>query len=99
MTDVSRRKLLSLMGAGAVAVPAAAVIGTLPSRAQAQDEFVDEASAQAVALQYKAETEEEGKNCLSCTLYQGDETGGACPLFAGAKVHANGWCSAYTPKA
>lgn len=98
MTDVSRRKLLSMMGAGAVAIPAAAVIGTLPSRAEAQDEFVDESSPQAVALQYKSVTEEEGKHCLSCTLYQGDDVGGACPLFAGAKVSANAWCSAYTPK-
>ncbi len=96
MTDSTRRKFVTYLGAGAVAVPVSALIGTLPSHAA---ELVDPASDQAVALQYTAETEMEGKNCSTCTLYQGGEASGMCPLFAGKEVAANAWCSAYTPKA
>lgn len=96
MTDTSRRKFVAVMGASAVAVPVSALIGTLPSHAA---EMVDPASDQAVALQYIEVSEMEGKNCLNCTLYQGDDKAGACPLFAGSQVGAEAWCSAYTPKA
>lgn len=96
MTDSSRRKFVTYLGAGAVAVPVSAVIGTLPSHAA---DMVDPASGQAVALQYIEVSEMEGKNCLTCTLYQGGEKSGMCPLFAGSEVAAEAWCSAYTPKA
>jgi len=97
MTDSTRRKFVTYLGAGAVAVPVSALIGTLPSHAA---EMVDPASDQAVALQYKVETEEAGKSCSTCTLYQGaDAPSGVCPLFAGKEVAAGAWCSAYTPKA
>ncbi len=94
MTDTSRRKFVTLMGASAVAIPVSAVIGTLPSHAA---EPVDLASDQAVALQYVAVSEVEGKNCGNCTLYQGDEKSGMCPLFAGSEIPAAAWCSAHTP--
>jgi len=96
MTDKTRRKFVTMMGASAVAVPVSALIGTLPSHAA---EPVDPASDQAVALQYKAVSEVEGQMCGSCTLYQGDDAMGMCPLFAGSEVPAAAWCSAYTPKA
>lgn len=96
MTDITRRKFVTIMGASAVAVPVSAVIGTLPSHAA---DLVDPASDQAVALQYTEVSEVDGSNCSTCTLYQGDDTAGACPLFAGSQVGAGAWCSAYTPKA
>jgi len=98
MTDKTRRKLVTMMGASAVAVPVSALIGTLPSHA-ADGEMVDPASDQAVALQYVAESATEGQMCSACTLYQGDDSSGACPLFPGSAVPAGAWCSAYTPKA
>ncbi|RDL45746.1 high potential iron-sulfur protein [Marinomonas piezotolerans] len=33
--------------------------------------------------------------CANCALYQAS---GACPLFAGHKVDANGWCQAWVKK-
>jgi len=96
MTDKTRRKLMTMMGAGAVAVPVSALIGTLPSHAA---DMVDIESDQAKALQYIEVSEVEGSNCASCTLYQGDDAAGMCPLFPGSKVGATAWCSAYTPKA
>jgi len=96
MTDKNRRKFVTMMGASVVAVPVTSLIGTLPSHAQ---DMVDPASDQAIALQYVAESITEGQMCGNCTLFQGDDTGGACPLFPGSKVPAAAWCSAYTPKA
>ena len=96
MTDSTRRKFVTYLGAGAVAVPVSTLIGTLPSHAA---ELVDPASDQAVALQYVTASEVDGKTCSNCTLYQGGEESGMCPLFAGKEVASGAWCSAYTPKA
>ncbi len=99
MIDKNRRKMMGMFGAGAVAVPLTAVVGTLPSRAQDTLPAVDPESAQASALQYVAESPDPATNCANCTLYQGaeGEEMGPCPLFPGSSVHAAGWCSAYVP--
>jgi len=96
MTDTNRRKFVTMMGASVVAVPVTAVIGTLPSHAA---EMVDPASDQGVALQYMAESDKDGMNCGTCTLFSGDGENGMCPLFSGFEVPKAAWCSAYTPKA
>ena len=100
MTDIKRRKFVSLMGMGAAVVPVSALVASLPSRA-ADAPAVDPASAQAQALQYVAVSDKEGQDCASCTLYTGaeGEAMGPCPLFPGSSVAAAGWCSAYVPKA
>ncbi len=100
MTDKKRRQLVTLMGASAVAIPVSALIGALPSHA-ADMPMVDASSAQAAALQYKAETENPDQTCGNCTLYQGEagSEAGPCPLFPGTHVAAAAWCSAYVPKA
>ena len=100
MTDQKRRQFVSVLGSrGAIAVPLTAVLGTLPSHA-ADAPMVDPSSAQATALKYMAASDKDGQNCMSCTLYQGDggSKAGPCPLFPGASVGAEAWCSAYTPK-
>ena len=101
MTDKNRRQFVTMMSAGAAAVPLSALVGSLPSHAQDELPLVDPASAQAEALQYIEATEVEGQNCASCSLYQGAEGSeqGPCPLFPGNAVLANAWCSAYVPKA
>ena len=34
--------------------------------------------------------------CKTCSLYQEvDSEYGKCPIFAGKRVHANGWCNSY----
>ena len=100
MTDIKRRKFVSLMGMGVAVVPVSALVASLPSRAD-DAPAVDPASAQAQALQYVAVSTVEGQNCANCTLYTGAEGDamGPCPLFPGSAVAAEGWCSAYVPKA
>lgn len=97
MTDIKRRKFVTLMGATATVVPVAALVASLPSHAA---DLVDPESAQAKALQYAAETTSATASCSNCALYsgaKGDESG-PCPLFPGAAVGANSWCSAHVPK-
>lgn len=100
MTDFQRRKLLSVMGAGVAAIPVAALIASLPSHAQDLPP-VDTESAQAKALQYVSESGKPGQLCKNCALYSGAEGAdwGPCPLFPGNSVAAQGWCSAWVPKA
>jgi hypothetical protein len=99
MTDITRRKFVSLMGAGAAVVPLSALVASLPSHAQ-DAPAVDPASAQAQALQYVSESENPEQHCSNCTLYSGaaDADMGPCPLFPGSSVMAAGWCSAWVPK-
>lgn len=73
--------------------------------------MVDEKSAQAVALGYKADTTKVDKakypkhtneqKCTNCQLFAGKPTdaAGGCPLFAGKQVAGPGWCSAWVKKA
>ncbi len=100
MTDIKRRKFVTLMSASAAIVPVSALVASLPSHA-ADMEAVDPESAQAKALQYVSESEKEGMSCQNCTLYSGaeGEDMGPCPLFPGSLVMAEGWCSAHVPKA
>ena len=97
MTDIKRRKFVTLMGASATVIPVSALIASLPSHAA---DVVDPESAQAKALQYVAESENAEQNCANCSLYTGeaDADMGPCPLFPGAEVMAAGWCSAWVAK-
>ena len=99
MTDIKRRKFVSLMTAGAAVIPVSALVASLPSHAA--DAPVDPESAQAKALQYVSESEKSDQKCGNCTLYSGAEGAdmGACPLFQGASVMSEAWCSAYVPAA
>lgn len=96
MTDIKRRKFVTLMGASATIIPVSALVASLPSHAA---DAVDPTSAQAKALQYVAESEVDGQLCSNCALYTGGEgeAMGPCPLFPGAAVMGAGWCSAYVP--
>lgn len=100
MTDIKRRKFVSLMGASAAVIPVSALVASLPSRAD-DAPLVDPESAQAQALQYVAVGENPDLHCVNCMLYTGAEGAdkGPCPLFPGASVAAEGWCSAFVPKA
>jgi hypothetical protein len=84
------------------APPPAADAGTLPMLAETEPA--------AVALSYVADASRidatkqpryvAGQNCANCALYQAPagSAAGPCPLFAGRRVAAAGWCSAYAKK-
>lgn len=47
----------------------------------------------------KAQPNGDQQNCTTCALYQPlDDQYGNCPIFAGKRVHANGWCNGWVPK-
>jgi len=94
MTDIKRRKFVTMMSAGAAVIPVSALVASLPSHAA---ELVDADSAQAKALQYVGESEIADNNCANCALYTANdgEDKGMCPLFPGQLVMGAGWCSAY----
>ena len=103
MSCTTRRVfLLSLAAVGPVLAAAPAAPG--PAK-------LDEKDPQAVALGYVADTSKADakkfanhrneQKCSGCQLYQGKagEAQGACPIFAGRQVAANGWCSSWIKKA
>ena len=70
--------------------------------------MVNEADAQAVTLNYKADAAtvkhakfKAGQACSNCALFQAKATdpSGACGIFPGKQVAAKGWCAAYAKKA
>ncbi|MBA1147617.1 high-potential iron-sulfur protein [Ectothiorhodospiraceae bacterium WFHF3C12] len=104
--DPSRRNLLRAGIATAVAVPFARL--ALDGSAHAQDLpklALDD--PQAKALQYvhdaskAGDARQEGADCANCQLYQGgaDSEWGKCSIFPGKLVNAQGWCTAWAPKA
>ncbi|MEJ2515193.1 MAG: high-potential iron-sulfur protein [Gammaproteobacteria bacterium] len=113
-SKLSRRRFL-VIGAGAVAaVPLASVVGSLKAYAQEGDKLAED-NPQAMALGYKHDATEvdTGKYpkragdagakqfCHNCNLYKGAEGDewGACSIFPGKLVKADGWCNAWVPKA
>ena len=47
----------------------------------------------------KAGPDGAGQQCTSCAIYQAiDNEYGACPIFAGKRVHAAGWCNSWVQK-
>ncbi|MEM9304718.1 MAG: high-potential iron-sulfur protein [Pseudomonadota bacterium] len=69
---------------------------------------LDEADATAQALGYRhdaadvdaAKYPQRAANavCANCALFQGGGEWGACPIFAGKLVNAEGWCSSWVAK-
>ena len=99
-----------VMGAAAQAMAAAAKAApAAKTPAAPAGNMVKETDANAVALQYhidakkvdakKSPKYKAGDDCANCLLYKGDAKAGDCPLFAGKKVAAGGWCNAHVKKA
>ena len=93
------------MGAAAQAMAAAAAKAPAAPAAN----MVKDTDANAIALQYHSDAKKvdakkspkykAGDDCANCALYKGDAKTGDCPLFAGKKVAAGGWCNAHAKKA
>ena len=68
--------------------------------------MVDPKDQTAKAVQYVEKSTKPGQTCASCVLYNmdGKETTfnkqkvGACSLFPGKHVYADGWCASYAKK-
>ncbi len=98
--DSSRRRFLRRSAAGLAAVPAAGFLAS----ATAGKPKLEPSDPQAKALNYVHDASEasdhsafkEGANCANCTQWQGgDKEWGACAIFPGKNVNANGWCTAW----
>jgi len=95
----SRRRFIQI-------VPAAGA-SLLVGQAAFAQAMVDEKDPTAVALGYVADTTKvdakkfpkhtKDQSCANCALFVAATAG--CPLFAGKKVAAKGWCSAWAKKA
>lgn len=108
-TDLGRRKALKLTAGSVALVPLATLLAS--QRAAAADmPHVSEDDPAAVALKYhhdasaaprtnKAGTPAAKQHCSNCQLGQGDSGWIACSIFPGKAVNANGWCTAWVPKA
>lgn len=92
---------------------AIATSGLLIARFSHAQEILSEDDSTAVAMGYAADhstvdtsvwTKKAGpggdqQQCTSCGLYQRiDDEYGLCPIFAGKRVHAAGWCNGWVPK-
>ena len=99
MIKLNRRQFNKLLAGGAVAVPLS--ILTTGSAMAYELAMVDPEAEVAKALQYVLVAPEEGVNCASCELYQGekDAAKGTCTIFFDALVAGEAWCAAYQPKA
>lgn len=84
--------------------------GLLIARVSHAQDIVSEDDPTAVALGYKADhttvdatkwpkkagPDGDKQQCTTCTLYQAiDDSYGNCPIFAGKRVHATGWCNSW----
>lgn len=105
MTNATRRNFLKATTLGGA--------GLLIARFSHAQEIVSESGPIASAMGYKADhttvdtakwtqkagPDGAGKQCTTCALYQpADDEYGMCPLFAGKRVHAAGWCSGWVAK-
>ena len=105
MRNPSRRVFVMTVIAGGSALTATRV------SAQAAAPTLSETDPQATALGYKADGSKVDKAkypqhaatqvCSGCNFYQGKATDptAPCQLFAGKKVAAKGWCTAWAKKA
>lgn len=110
---VSRRRFMKI-AAVVTTAPLAATLGSRMAFAQ-DGEKLTEDDPTAMALGYKHNAEEVDTNafpkrtgegasqhCANCNLFaaanEGDEWA-PCAIFQNKLVNANGWCSAWVPKA
>ena len=107
MSKIARRKFIQLSAvsaAGCFMQPGREVrAGDLPKLA------VDDPMAQALKYTDDASTVDPAtrnnpapeQNCANCSLLQGNagDEWRPCQIFPGKVVSANGWCSAWAPKA
>lgn len=102
MIDNGRRKFVKKGLFGLAVLPLG--MGVLTTKAYAALPMLDPNAPNAKALAYTSDASaaashaafKAGSNCANCNFYNAET--GACPLFAGNAVEANGWCQAWVKK-
>jgi len=97
--NTARRKFLTTLAKGAVAVPFGAVC-VRSTYADAISKLPTD-DPQAIALQYVEQSVIEGQTCAGCQLYLASKTDGwgSCSIFPGSLVAAEGWCLSWVKTA
>jgi hypothetical protein len=102
MNNINRRKFLqssAVAGAGLVIARfshAQEVVGEDEGIAVAMGYKADHTAVDTTKWPKKAGADGAQQQCTSCTLYQKvDDEYGLCPIFAGKRVHASGWCNGW----
>lgn len=101
MLDKDRREFVKKGLLGLAVLPFG--VGVASRSAFAAMPMLDPSAPNAKALNYVTEAAQASSHpvykadskCSNCALFQAS---GACPLFAGHKVEANGWCQAWVKK-
>lgn len=107
--DRSRRKALKFGAMGIALAPLAGLV-SFGTAAASDLPHVSEDDPAAVGLKYKhdatqaARVDKSGvaaadQFCKNCQFHQGTGDWIGCAIFPGKAVNANGWCSAWVPKA
>ena len=102
MVNQDRRKFVKRGLFGLAALPFG--MGALTQQAFAALPMLDVNAPNAKALAYTPDAAsaasraafKAGSNCSNCNFF--NAATGACPLFAGHAVEANGWCQAWVKK-
>jgi len=93
----NRRHFLKKTSAAVALIPASTLIGG--KALAAHHAMVDPNSDVAKGLEYVELSEVDNQKCNNCALYSnGNGEKGDCPLFQGAKVGEDAWCSAWVTK-
>ena len=94
----SRRRFLTVAGAGVFALPLAGLIRVQTVGAAEMPKLaLDDPSAKALGYVHESTTADQ--NCKNCNFWQdGDAEWGGCPLFPGKAVSAKGWCKSWIKK-
>lgn len=101
---MTRRRFVRTGLMALAAIPAGSLLATRPAHANEHLPKLSEDDPTAQGLSYQHDASQvqsaayqEGALCSNCQLYTGDRSAqwGACNVFPGKLVNANGWCSAW----
>lgn len=107
--DRSRRKALKFGAMGIALAPLAGLV-SFGTAAASSLPHVTEDDPIAVGLKYKHDATQAARMdkagvaadqqfCKNCSFAQGEGDWVGCAIFPGKAVNANGWCTAWAPKA
>ena len=98
-SPTSRRRFLTIAGAGVAALPLAGLVRVQTVGAGEMPKLSPD-DPTAKALGYIHASTMADQKCNNCNFWQGgDAQWGGCTLFPGKDVNAQGWCKSWIKKA